>query len=393
MNTKDHVRTVVDSHRDALIDLSHRIHANPEVGFEEEKASAWIAELLEQASFEVRKSVADLPTAFSARAGNGSLHIAVCAEYDALPGIGHACGHNVIAAASTGAAIAMAVVADELDLTVTLLGTPAEENGGGKVIMIEAGLFDGVHAAMMVHPNEFDDVAVRASLAITNFHVRYTGRAVHASSYPDKGVNAADALIVAQVAIGLMRQQMQLADRVHGITTSAGDAPNIIPETATATYYVRAGSMTRLAELEEKVRNCLDAGALATGCDIEISPGSPICACLDPDRDIADLYRANAEALGRTFGSDRLDPRIGASTDMGNVTQLLPAIHPTIRIDAGGAVNHQRAFADAAVSESADRAIVDAAVAMAWTVADLAVDETQRARLLNGERRPSLHTT
>src|SRR6185436_7369921 len=218
MDAKAGARERFDEVRDSLIDLSHRIHASPELGFEEVKASTWLAEALDAAGFTVERGVYDLPTAFVARAGTGPLHIAICAEYDSLPGIGHACGHNLIAAMAAGAAIAAARVADDVGLTVSVIGTPAEEvgDGGGKILLLERGAFTGVHAAMMVHPTGADaDFASPAYLAASRFEVRYRGKAAHASSHPEQGINAADAMVVAQAAIGLLRQHIRATDRIH----------------------------------------------------------------------------------------------------------------------------------------------------------------------------------
>src|SRR5262245_36146466 len=230
MDAKAGARERFDAARDSLIALSHRIHARPELGFEEERACAWLSEMLADAGFAVEAGVCNLPTAFVARAGSGPLHIAICAEYDCLPGIGHACGHNIIAAMSAGAGIAAAHVADDVGLTVSVIGTPAEEvgNDGGKIQLLRQGAFREVHASMMVHPAPFDVVMPRI-IAASMFDINYTGKESHASAFPELGVNAADALTVAQTAIGLLRQHILPTQRIHGITTKGGDAPNIVP--------------------------------------------------------------------------------------------------------------------------------------------------------------------
>jgi len=201
MDAKTGARERFAQSQQDLIALSHRIHAHPELGFEEEKASAWISEALTDAGFSVETSICDMATAFVARAGSGPLHIAICAEYDCLPGIGHACGHNIIAAAAVGAALAAAKVADEVGLTISVLGTPAEETGyaGGKILLLERGAFTDVHAAMMVHPAPID-VVDPSIIACSTFHVHYTGKEAHASAFPERGINAADAFTVAQTA-------------------------------------------------------------------------------------------------------------------------------------------------------------------------------------------------
>src|SRR5438093_4448904 len=252
MDAKAGARETLVTSRDGLLALSHRIHAHPELGFEETRAAGWIADALADRGFAVDAGICDLPTAFRARAGSGPLHVAFCAEYDALPGMGHACGHNVIAALAVGAALAAARVADDAGLTVHVLGTPAEESGGGKILLLERGAFAGMHAAMMVHPAPLDAVEP-PMLALTQFEVRYTGRGAHASAFPELGVNAADALTVAQTAIGLLRQHIRATDRVHGIVTKGGDAPNVVPADARASYIVRARTLADLEEVQSKV--------------------------------------------------------------------------------------------------------------------------------------------
>ena len=371
--------------QDQLIDLSHRIHAHPELGFEEEKACGWLCESLDAAGFQVEKGTAGIETAFLARCGSGPLHVAICAEYDSLPGIGHACGHNIIAAMSAGAGIAAAKVADELGLTITVVGTPAEEvgNASGKILLLERGAFQGMHAAMMVHPAPFD-VAVMKIIAASMFDVCYTGREAHASAFPELGINAADALTVAQTSIGLLRQHIKQTDRIHGIVTKGGDAPNIVPAHSSARYIIRSDHLAELEELREKVRRCFEAGALATGATLEIAGGDQPYAEMKHDTALAAIYQRNAEAAGRKFPD--LGPmihRVAASTDMGNVSQAIPSIHPAIGIDCLPATNHTPEFTAHCVKPAADKALVEGALAMAWTVADMAADPPTRERLLN----------
>jgi len=383
MDAKAAARERIEQSREDLVVLSHRIHANPELGHEEEKASAWLAEMLAGAGFAVERGVCDLPTAFVARAGSGPLHLAICAEYDALPGIGHACGHNIIAAMAVGAGLAAARVADELGLTVSVIGTPAEEvgNAGGKILLLERGAFEGMHAAMMVHPAPAD-VAAPRMIAATTFEARYTGKEAHASAFPELGVNAADALTVAQVAIGLLRQHIRASDRVHGIVTHGGDAPNIVLAHTAAKYMARAETLDDLKELTPRVFRCFEAGALATGARLELIGGDRPYAQVQHDAALAALYRRNAEALGRAF----VETPLAASTDMGNVSLALPSIHPSIGINSLPAVNHQPEFTAACVTPDADRALFDGALAMAWTAIDLAGDAALRERLLAGGR-------
>jgi amidohydrolase len=359
-----------------LVALSHRIHGAPELGFEEVQASAWLAELLSTADFAVQAPYCDLPTAFLARAGSGPLHLAICAEYDALPGIGHACGHNLIAAMAAGAGIAAARVADDMGLTISVIGTPAEEGGGGKILLLERGAFDGVHAAMLVHPAPAD-IVMPTLVAAAHFEVRYTGKEAHAAAFPELGINAADALTVAQVAIGLLRQHILPTDRVHGIITEGGQAPNIVPAHTAAKYLVRAQTLDQLQDILPKVTRCFEAGALATGAALKILGDERPYAQVKHDAELATLYQRNAEALGRHF----VDMPNPASTDMGNISLVVPTIHPLIGLDSLPAVNHQPEFAAACVTPIADRALRDGALAMAWTAIDMACDETICRRL------------
>lgn len=383
---KDELQRQVDGRRAALAELSHRVHRANEIRFEERRSAEMVADALAGAGFRVEHGVCGLETAFVATAGSGPLTVGICAEYDALPGIGHACGHNVIAAAAAGAGAALARVADDLGVTVRVLGTPAEESGGGKILMLERGAFDGIHAAMMVHPSP-EERAHADCLAVAHFQVHYRGKEAHASAYPERGINAADALTVAQVAIGLLRQHFNPYDQVHGIVAHGGEAPNIVPAHCAARFYVRARDMEALGGLRARVDRCFQAGALATGARMEQEEESPPYSEFRPDLELGELYRRNAESLGRVFPP--LPPKKGGSTDMANVSLRMPTIHPMIQIEAGGASNHQPEFTAACITGSADRAVRDGALAMAMTVADLASSAAVRERLLSG---PTAHS-
>jgi amidohydrolase len=380
MDAKAAARETIEDRRAALVDLSHRIHAHPELAFEEEKASAWCAGFLADAGFAIEKPFCGLDTAFRARKGNGPLHVAFCAEYDALPGIGHACGHNVIATMSLGAALAAARVADEVGLTVTVVGTPAEEHGGGKILLLERGGFADEHLAMMAHPAPIDAEEF-PSLACANLEVSYTGKAAHAAAFPQLGVNALDALTVAQTALGLLRQHIDPTDRLHGIVTHGGDAPNVVPARTAARYLVRSQTLGRLERLVPRVRNCFEAGALATGAKLGFEASKPY-ADMRQDGTLGALYRRNASELGRSFPDLGRSSAFSGSTDMGNVSHALPSIHPLIGLDSLPAVPHQPEFADCARTEVADRAVFDGGLAMAWTAIDVACDDALRERLL-----------
>jgi amidohydrolase len=361
-------RATVGANAQALVGLSHRVHAHPELKFEETRSSEWTAGVLADAGLTVAMGICDLPTAFSCRIGTGSLHLAICAEYDALPGIGHACGHNIIAATAVGAGLALAPLVDDLDLQISIIGTPAEEGGGGKVFLLERGAFAGVHAAMMVHPAPFEDLTPRVS-AVAHFNVSYEGRESHAAAAPQLGINAADALTIAQVSIGLLRQHFRAGDQVHGFVTRGGAAPNIVPAHSEGLWMVRANTVDDLAVIRPRVEHCFEAGALATGAQVTIADVAPVYTQMDHDHSIVDLYRANAVTLGRTPDDEH---EMTFSTDMGNVSLEMPSIHPCIGIETAGAVNHQPEFAAACVNASADRAVLEGSLALAWTAIDLA---------------------
>lgn len=378
----DRIRGVADD----LIELSHRIHAHPELGYEEFQASEWLADYLAGHGFAVERGVCDLPTAFTATAGTGPLVVGICAEYDCLPGIGHACGHNIIAASALGAALGLQPIADALGVTVRVLGTPAEEVGdaGGKILMLQRGAFDGVHAAMMIHPGPYDVHAPKL-IAASTFDVHYSGKAAHAGAFPELGVNAADAFTVAQVAIGLLRQHIRTTDRVHGIVTRGGDAPNIVPAETSGKFTIRSSRLEDLQELRPRVHRCFEAGALASGASMRVVGGSSPYAEVVHDAELVQLYRRNAEQLGRVFAdAGPFVERAGAATDMGNVSRCIPSIHPMIGIDSFPAVNHQPEFAAHCVTPAADRALIDGAIGLAWTVVDIAVTSSIRERLLAG---------
>ncbi|MFJ9691146.1 M20 family metallopeptidase [Kitasatospora sp. NPDC101183] len=366
-SVKQAVRERVLAHRRELLALSRRLHAHPETAFEEHRAASWCAGALRRHGFTVTAPAYGLATAFDARLGNGPLTVALVCEYDALPGLGHACGHNLIAAAGIGAALGLAPYAEELGLTVRVIGAPAEERGAGKALLLEAGAFHGVDAAMMVHPCPVE-VADFRSFALGTLSVRYTGRAAHPSLNPHEGRNAADALTLAQVAIGLLRQQLPPQWRVHGVTTAAGTAPNVIPDSASAEYEIRASAAEDLAELRARVEDCFRAGALATGCEVALTRPEPDYLDMRSDRRLLALWRANAAALGRP---EPVESGPFACTDMGNVSHAVPSIHPVLDITGGVCAPHEPAFAEAAAGPEGERALLDGAVGMAWTAVDL----------------------
>ena len=381
------VEDAINRRRGDLVELSHSIHAEPELAFAEYRSCAKTQALVAEYGFEITASPGGLDTAFRADFGSGPLVIGVCAEYDALPQIGHACGHNIIAASAVGTALALAEVADELGLTVVLLGTPAEEAGGGKALLLKAGTFDDIVAAVMLHPGPLD-IARARSLALSQVAVGYQGREAHAAVAPYLGINAADAITVAQVGIALLRQHLAPGQMVHGIVTDGGQATNIIPAHAEMQYTMRANDAASLRELEERMAACFIAGAVATGCEYQVTETEPAYHELCPDKWLADTFRAEMVRLGRTPVAEDLEAALPlGSTDMGNVTQVLPGIHPIVGIDADGASVHQPGFAVAAAGPSADKAVVEGAIMLARTVVALAETPAERDRVLEQQAR------
>lgn len=390
---KTAARAAIENHRDRLYDLSHAIHAQAELAFAEHESSQLVAGSLEDAGLRVQRGVGGLDTALLAEIGHGPLLVAICAEYDALPNIGHACGHNVIAASAVGAAIGLATATDDADMTVRVLGTPAEEvgNAGGKVLLLERGGFDGVHAVLMAHPAPAN-VLMSPFYAVSMFDVRYHGRESHAAAYPELGVNAADALTVAQVAIGLLRQQLPANIFIHGIVTRGGDAANIIPGETSARYMVRAPTLEALNDARQRVMRCFEAGATASGATLEIVGGDQPYAEVKHDTQLAGIFASNWQSLGHDFDGDQ-ELRPGGSTDLGNVSRVIPSIHPLLSIGAApGVANHHPSFAAASVDPPADVLIVDAAIALAWTAIDIATLPELRSRLLDAGSYPTSTT-
>jgi amidohydrolase len=373
---------------DRLTSLSKRLHAHPETAWEEHRAASWVGQALVDLGFAVEGGFLGLETALHATYGDGSTRIGLCAEYDALPGLGHACGHNLIAAASLGAAAGLAQVADDLGLTVEVYGTPAEEGGGGKIEMLERGAFTGLDLAMMAHPAPVD-IAEARPFAVSHSHVTFRGKAAHAAAYPEQGINAADAITLAQVAVGLLRQQLPAGVRVHGVVTHGGDAPNAIPERTEGRWYVRAGSIEELDGVASRVWRCFQGAALATGCELQIEPESKPYAEFRADDTALASYRRNALRLGRRFDAGIASRMNRASTDMGNVSQKVPAIHPYFGIGSWPALNHQKEFAAHCAGPDAHRAMLDAATGLAWTGIDVASARCLRC----GNRSPPAHQT
>ncbi len=384
MGTRDQLKTrareAIDGLSSDLLAISHFIHRNPELAFKEDKAAARLTEALSRAGLPVKTGAYGLRTAFETEFGvTGAPCVALLAEYDALPQIGHACGHNIIATTALGATLALYALGAELPGRVRLLGTPAEERGGGKELMAREGAFEGVDAALMVHPAGVD-LATMPCIAVADVDVTFHGRSAHASAAPQAGINALDALVASYQALSALRQHITHTERIHGIITHGGDASNVIPERASGRFGVRAANEAALEKLKKRADACFAAGALATGARAEIDWGSVDYLDLNTCWPLANAYQANAEALGRTFfPMDKLPSTVAGSTDMGNISQRVPSIHPMITSAPAHVTIHNAEFEKWAGSEMGESAAIDGAKALAMTAIDFFLDAELRA--------------
>lgn len=369
MSPRDRAWAEVDRLAPVLTDVSHRIWDHPELCFEEHTAHDLLCDVLESEGLAPVRHAHGLATAFVAEAGTSGPVVAVCCEYDALPDIGHACGHNVIAAAGLGAGLAAAALASEMGGRVRIIGTPAEEGGGGKVFLLRAGAFDGVDAAMMVHPADHDLPSL-STLAIQRVVATYRGVASHAAAAPHLGRNALDAAVLGYMNVAALRQHIRPGERVHGVFTDGGGKPNIVPQGAAAEWYVRAPDSAALAELSRRVVACLEAGAAAAGCEVDLDWIDPPYSELRDDEALLGLYHRHATDLGRPFADPDVVGEVVGSTDMGDVSQRIPSIHPLLAVAPPGVSIHTPDFARHARGEAGDRAVIDGAKAMAATVLD-----------------------
>ncbi|MBU3701899.1 MAG: M20 family metallopeptidase [Acidimicrobiia bacterium] len=367
---KDEVCAAVDSHRDLLRSVARSIHAHPEENFAEHHAHDVLTDAIESAGLDVTRSAYGLPTAFSAAAGSTGPLIAVLCEYDALPGLGHACGHNLIAAAGLGAGLAAASLAERLGGRVLLVGTPGEEGGGGKAFMIDRGAFDGVDAAMMIHPADVD-LRWMTTIAYQRLTVEFHGEAAHAAAAPWNGRNALDAAVLGYMNVAALRQHIRPDERIHGVFTDGGDKPNIVPAHAAMDWYVRAPDRTRLEALKPRVLAALRSGAEAAGCDFDHQWHDPAYDALRRNPPLEELFAVNAAALGRTLAEPGDGGEVVGSTDMGNVSQVVPSIHPMLAVAPRGVGIHTVGFAEHAASASGDEGVLVGAKAMAMTIVDL----------------------
>ena len=377
---KKRVCGMIDEMAAELVGVSHEIHANPETAFQEVHAHKLLTDRLDAHGLNVTRGACGLDTAYISEFGTGAAQIGILSEYDALPGIGHACGHNIIASSGLGAALALAKLGDDLPGRIRYLGTPAEESGGGKELMARQHAFDGLEASMMIHPAGIDLVTM-PSIAMSEVRVTYKGKSAHAAAMPHAGVNALDALVTAYQSLAQLRQHIRGNERIHGIFNEAGIAPNIVPDHAVGTFYVRAPDGVTLAELKKRVQNCFEAGALSTGCEVEVQWAQADYLEIKDAWSLADKYRANAESIGRHFFPLEKIPASGAgSTDMGNISHRMPSIHPMIACAPPNVVIHNPEFAKWAGSEKGDKAVLDGAKAMAMTAIEIVGDETLRAQ-------------
>jgi len=377
---KEQVCAQVDALAGELLGLSHAIHAHPELSFEERYAAEHLTGHLRDAGLAVEAPAYGQATGFAADFGPEGSRVALLAEYDALPEIGHACGHNLIAAASVGAALALHRLGDALPGPVRLLGTPAEERGGGKALMAREGALSGIDAALMIHPAGLNVVDM-PSLCVSEVEAVYEGHAAHAAAMPDRGVNALDALVLAYQSIAALRQHIRPSDRIHGIITEGGQAPNIVPERAVGRFFVRTKRADQLEALKARVAACFRAGAEATGARLTLTWAEVDYLDVAYNEPVALSFRANLERLDRRFTElDALPPNLAGSTDMGNVSHEVPAIHPLIAAAPPHVSIHHREFTTHAGGELGDRAALDGAKALAMTALDWWLDDALRER-------------
>jgi amidohydrolase len=365
---KEEIRQDVEAHRHELIDLSLRIHSNPEVGWQEEMSSKLLADYLEKNGFQVERGIYDLPTSFRALYGQGKPVVAIMAEYDALPGIGHGCGHNIIGTAAVGAAIAAKLATKQGKGTIQVIGTPAEECLGGKVVLAERGAFAGLDAAMMLHPRGKFSWLGLGHLAMISLDVEFWGKPAHASAAPWDGVNALEALIQSFNGINSLRQHIRTDARIHGIICDGGKVANVVPEHAAGNFMVRAADDAYLEELSEKVIRCFQAASLYTGARLEYKWGLK-CSAMRHNHTMLHIWADNMKTLGRQVDGYGDEPT--GSVDMGNVSAIVPSIHPFIAISPERVTLHSAEFAIVASSDEGMKALIDGSKALAMTAADM----------------------
>jgi len=366
---KSKVASEIENRRNELSELALKIHANPELGFHEFKATEWLSQYLEKNGFLVERGVYDIPTSFKAIYGKSKPVIGLLAEYDALPNLGHACGHNIIATSSVGAGIGAKLVIDQFGGSVQVIGTPAEELFGGKAIMVNRGAFRDLDAAMIIHPEDHD-TAMSYALACQTLEIEFFGKSAHAAARPEAGINALEAMLLSFASINALRQHIRSTARIHGIITDGGQAANIVPAHSAGSFIVRAQDDDYLTVLKEKVLNCFKSAALATSAELKYKWDDVCYATMRNSSVLSSLFSENMALLGRKAPVSIPQEAYG-STDMGNVSHLVPSIQPYVAIAPKGVLIHSAEFASAAASESGIKGMIDAAKTLAMTVVDL----------------------
>ena len=371
----------IDKRANDLVSISHQIHDKPETNFEEHFAHKILTDYIAEAKLKVTRGAYDLETAFDMRVrGGDGPTVAVLCEYDALPGIGHACGHNIIATAGLGAGLALSAVAEQCGGNLVVMGTPAEEGGGGKIEMARKGAFKDIDASMMIHPADADLARMNA-IAIQNLFVKFHGLAAHAAVSPHKGKNALDAAVLGYMNVAALRQHILPTERIHGIFTNSGEKPNIVPRETEMDWYVRSPTIETLQPLKERVTKCLEGGAMAAGCTVSFDWQKNPFADLVDNIPLLESYVRNAEQFGRKMTTEFLPGTGGGSTDMGNISYLVPSIHPMLQVAPSGVSLHSAAFAEHTKGEAASQAIVDGAKIMAMTAIDMWLSKPLQQRV------------
>jgi len=371
----------IDGRASDLIEISHQIHKHPELNFEEHFAHDTLTQYISDSKLKVDRGAYQLETAFdvSVNGGDGPT-VAVLCEYDALPGIGHACGHNIIAAAGLGAGVALSTVVELCGGKLRIMGTPAEEGGGGKIEMARRGAFKNIDAAMMIHPSD-QDLARMNAIAIQQLFVRFEGLAAHAAVSPERGKNALDAAVLGYMNVAALRQHIRPTERVHGIFTKAGEKPNIVPREAEMYWYVRSDTIESLQPLKARIAKCLEAGAMGADCTINFDWQKFTYADLADNLPLLTSYVQNSAQMGRDLTTDVLPGTGGGSTDMGNLSYLVPSIHPMLQVAPQGVSLHSAQFAEFTASKEADKAVIDGAKIMAMTAIDMWLSPTLQTQV------------
>ncbi len=378
----------------SILELSHKVHALAEISWEEHQSAAAVAEVLREGGFDVTESAYGVPTAIEAIYGSGELTVVICAEYDALPEVGHACGHNMIAAAGVGAALALKRVADAAGLRIKLLGTPAEEHGGGKVALLQAGAWEDAAFSVMVHGMTGTERSASAftMAAVERFEVQFKGSEAHAAGAPDKAINAGAAASLALMNMAVLRQHLPENANTNAFISHGGGATNVIAGDSTVQVEVRAGDVEVWRNLKRRVLACFEGAAIATGCTWTHRQTEHPYAPLETHQGLGHFWDQNMEAVGRPV--DTTPVFGGGSSDMGNVSQVVPSVHGMVVVRNSTAVPHHPDFTADAITPEADQAVLDGAAVLALTVLDAALDATLRNELLElqGGRRPGATT-